>query len=596
MTEVVREFLSCLSAEELIFHSRLVEDSYGLAFLTAIKEFDHYYYNLIRHEASDTAAEHFYLMRLAVPRLIQQTFTSIPRFKVPIATFRSDRALILAALNMVARFGFVEHGKRMAHAVMAGECELAKLDNSLYEFRLPAELYNYEAHESYVADFHRQQRRNHRDRLIKETFDANGTLAHLNECFEENVYVFREHFIGYNAHPDLDDYFFGLAYSDLEDHGAFDTFHHDLTFGGLQYRHYVLCAAYFLSLSMKHERFCEALVRKHPEIRLRDILTITADKDEFIGSIQAALNRYGPSFEHFSPISIEEATLLYDVLSVRRENLNLLGRGLMSLPYLIEFSNSAIIKCIAGAQLDLSEFLLESLRFNFPSECDRHQQTREGAMQEAVRRLLRGSFPTVEFRDNIRIRKDNRVLTDIDLVAIEGSSHTAILFQLKHQDHYGGDIKKRSNRAERLRSETEAWLGCVNKWLEQTPRQQLCSSLQLKKSVRIDYFHVVAIGKNFAHFLWPLASDANFAYANWIQFYDAVARTNAMPGGPRTLGDLFAVLREYMSHKTAASQHLEGSDLFILDTVKYRIVQKAQADNRGNARCKSGPLPAQGGD
>ena len=57
ITQVVREFLSCLTAEELIFHPRLVDDAYGLAFLTAIKEFDHYYYNLVRHDTTETAYE-----------------------------------------------------------------------------------------------------------------------------------------------------------------------------------------------------------------------------------------------------------------------------------------------------------------------------------------------------------------------------------------------------------------------------------------------------------------------------------------------------------------------------------------------------------
>jgi hypothetical protein len=179
MSQIVREFLTRLQAEEAIFHPRLAEDAYGLAFLTAIKEFDYYYYNLIRHENSDAATEQFYLMRLAIPRLIQRTFASIPCFKVPVATFRSDRSLILAALSMVARFGFVEHGKRMAYAVMAGECELLKRSDSLFEFRLPETLFNYEATESNVENFHRQQRRSRRDALINQTFESNGTLTHL---------------------------------------------------------------------------------------------------------------------------------------------------------------------------------------------------------------------------------------------------------------------------------------------------------------------------------------------------------------------------------------------------------------------------------
>lgn len=55
ITQVAREFLSRLVEEESIFHPRLVDDSYGLAFFTAVKEFDHYYYNMVRHDVSDTA-------------------------------------------------------------------------------------------------------------------------------------------------------------------------------------------------------------------------------------------------------------------------------------------------------------------------------------------------------------------------------------------------------------------------------------------------------------------------------------------------------------------------------------------------------------
>jgi hypothetical protein len=325
---------------------------------------------------------------------------------------------------------------------------------------------------------------------------------------------------------------------------------------------------------MKHERFCEALVQKHQNIELRNILTITCDKSEFIASIQAALNHYGPSFEGYSRISLEEATALYNTLSARRDNLTILDRGMISVPYLIEFSNVALVKSIAGAQLDIGEFLLESLRLNFPSDYDVNQRTREAAMQEALKRLLSQTFSSVEFRGNTKIRREGRVMTDIDFVAIEVTSRTAILFQLKHQDHYGGDIRKRSNRGRRLREETETWLKHVNEWLARTPRPQIYTSLQIRKNVEIERFHVMAIGRHFAHFLAPLAKDDNFAYANWVQFYDALARISTSESEPRSLRGLFAIIRAFMSHNIAVPQHLDGSDLYNLDTVKYRIVQK----------------------
>lgn len=92
--------------------------------------------------------------------------------------------------------------------------------------------------------------------------------------------------------------------------------------------------------------------------------------------------------------------------------------------------------------------------------------------------------------------------------------------------------------------------------------------------MQIDHFHTLAIGKHFAHFLAPLATDENFAYASWVQFYDALARINTSEGKPRTLTGLFAILRTYMSHNVAVPQHLEGSDVYKLDTVRYRVVQK----------------------
>lgn len=573
MSQVVQEFLRRLQEEEAIAHPQLAEDRYGLAFLTAIKEFDNFYYNMMRHESSDDASEQLYFMRLGIPRFIEMMLDSVPRFGLPAATFKSDRVLILAALGMVARFGFIENGKRMAFAVMAGECELVKVSESLFEFRLPKTFFNYEATESYVESFHRQQRREKRDAILSEAFAKKGILEHLDRCFEENVYVFHKNYIGYDAHPDLDDFFFGLAYSEIQDLGAFDTFHYSLTFGGLKFLHYILAIAYLLSISFKHERFCEALVQKHPEIRLRDILVVTADKNEFIATLQAALNHYGQDFENYTPISLDEATRLYNVLSVRRENLRLNASSAMCAPPLVEFSDVTVIKSNAGIQLDLSAFLLESLRRHFPREYDSHQQTRERSMQKALKRLLSETFPELEFRGNLRIREHGRVMTDVDFVAIDRASRIAIFFQLKYQDHYGGDMRKRSSRGGRLKKETELWLNRVNQWLSSTPRHQICTSLQIKKDVQLDHIRTVAIGKHFAHFLAPLAKDENFAYASWVQFYDALSRIRASGHEPRTLAALFEILRTYMSHKTAVPQRLEGSDAYTLDTVSYRIVQ-----------------------
>ena len=66
----------------------------GLGLLTAIKEFDFFYHNLVRNDRDDEAEDKFQLMQLGLPRLIAAVLGSVPRFRHPTVTFRSDEALI----------------------------------------------------------------------------------------------------------------------------------------------------------------------------------------------------------------------------------------------------------------------------------------------------------------------------------------------------------------------------------------------------------------------------------------------------------------------------------------------------------------------
>ena len=85
--EVAREFLAGLSAEEDKLIARMQLDETGAGLITAIKEFDHYYYNLVRHERSEETDHHFHIMQLGLPRLIAGILVKIPRFRYPVITF-----------------------------------------------------------------------------------------------------------------------------------------------------------------------------------------------------------------------------------------------------------------------------------------------------------------------------------------------------------------------------------------------------------------------------------------------------------------------------------------------------------------------------
>ena len=85
-----------LSVEENKLIAKMHRDKAGTVLITAIKEFDHYYYNLLGRDQSQQTGHPFHIMQLGLPRLIVGTLGAIPRFKYPVITFQSDQPLIRA--------------------------------------------------------------------------------------------------------------------------------------------------------------------------------------------------------------------------------------------------------------------------------------------------------------------------------------------------------------------------------------------------------------------------------------------------------------------------------------------------------------------
>lgn len=569
MSDTAREFLKSLAEEEKFFLSHLTKDRLGIGLLTAIKEFDHYFFHRTRNPASEESEDLFHIMRMGLPSVVSGYLGLVPEFIHPMLTFKSDDLLVQAALQMVSALGLIEQGNRMAHGALAGECDVLRVNERFYDVVLPDLMFNMEQHEAQVEKHYTRLYRAHLDAASKKAFTKTDA-EHIDRLLTENVYVFRESFIGYDAHPDLDDYFFGLAAAELELQPGYDTYDWRVRFGGLTMQKYILAATFFLSLALKHERFAEALVKKVPAIRLRDVLTITKDKAELEFTLREALNRYGTAYEGFEPVTEEEARTLIRVLSVRRDNLEILSGSMAPLPFLIEFSETAWITSTSTVQLGAMRFLLDSLRYNFSKDYDRNQQGREGSMQRALQRLLGEYLPGIKCVANVKLRANGKVRTDIDFIAADEVNGTALLFQFKHQDHYGGDMKRRSTRSARLRKEFAHWISAVRTWSDESDAATFSSALQLRKDFARQKVRFVAIGRHFAHFLSTSDIRDDVVYATWIQLFDALNRM-VIEKKSLDLSTLFDVLDEYMSHKKARAVELDVLDSYHLQNMSYRV-------------------------
>ncbi|TIM70925.1 MAG: hypothetical protein E5Y58_13845 [Mesorhizobium sp.] len=408
MNETLREFFDALNFEEKEFLPTLQSDNLGLILRSAINELDWYYYNMTLSEhPSAEQDEQFYLIRLGVTRLIKMALEARASFDVPTVMFPRDKSISIPVLEIVGGLGMIEHGRRVAQSVSAGLCRIEKSGETEFLIILPSIIVDEEYYEREVSAHYRSESRKHFDELLNSE-QGRELSAEVRALLTELVHPFATHYIGYGGDPLLDDYFYGIAFSEVQLYEGYDSFHYSKRFGGIQFQKYVLALTYFISIAIRHARFCEALVAKEPEIRLENILTISVETDSFVESIRDAINKFGAVFEAFEETSAAEARQIFDVLSVGRRNTELLARPASALPLMIQSSDTGFIRCLAAARTSPMQFLLDSLRHHFPRDYDTHQQSREASLQTAIKRVLNEGFTDLRYHENIKLRLDGR--------------------------------------------------------------------------------------------------------------------------------------------------------------------------------------------
>lgn len=388
----IQDFLNKLSLEEDTVKTRLSQDCIGLTLRVALNELDWQRYNMVRcTEQSDELQERFYIILLGLTRLIGLMLTLHETFSIPTIMIRRQRSPCREVLEEASHLGFIQHGRRMVEFVRSGIAKFIHISPDNFEFILPDNIEDAEALERTIEDHWKDEFLKHCKEFLKNTESGRNLTSEVSSLLEENVFVYAQHFMGYDADPLLDEYFFSRAWNELQVTSGYDSFNELKTFGGIPYLKYLLGAAYLNSLCLKHEAFCEVMVKKEPHILLEDILTISAEREPFVEDIMNALNICGLRFQNYTRTTLEEAWKIYEVLALTRRNVKLIDRPWALLPCIIEFSDSSVMKFCSG-RANQMDFLLKSLRYFYPQDYNTHQQSREGSMQRALHSLLQENF------------------------------------------------------------------------------------------------------------------------------------------------------------------------------------------------------------
>ncbi len=575
MKDILREFYESLNQEERVLAAEVATDRLGLLMRIAVNELDLDFEGVDLGTApSEADRERSYLMRIGVVRIIKLAMQAHEQFDAPTVTIQRNLTYSAAVLSLIGVAGAIEHGRRVAQSLTAKDGRIEKLPDR-FRIVLPAKLADLELHE---RDLDRVQIGHHR-KIFEEGYEAMvGPKIgdEISSLLADLVYPFAKHFIGYEADPALDFYFFGHAYNEMLLAKGFDTFHFSTTFGGVTFANYKLAAIFIVSVAMKHRAFVRALLDKESSIRFEDVLTVSVETAGFLEGLREFINQFGEKFEGHVPVTDDEVRIIFEALSVSRRNLALLDRPGAPLPPLIQCSDDHVIRPLAGATGDqVMLFLLNSLQHNFPKEYDRAQRAREGVMQRSVEKAIRSVLPTLEFRGNIKLRQAGKVLTDIDLVIIEASGDRVILTQLKHQDPYGDDLAAMLARTGRLNQQVGDWLRKVRSWLAAASTAELCATFRLPARATRPEISLLVLTRHYAHSLRLVVTEFDATFSNWNQLVTAIARLEERAGDVVT-GHLIEELKALSTPDE--EEHLpEPSSVWTVGSLRFTIEQEQKS-------------------
>lgn len=543
MADDLKEFYSRLTDEEANLADEVAVDRLGLLMRIAINELDLDFEGVYQRTASaELEQEQSYLMRIGVVRIIKLAMDAHREFDAPTATIRRDPRYSGPVLQLIAKAGTIEHGRRVAQSLAAVRGRIERLEDS-FRIILPSKLPDLELHERELERFYIG---NHRSFLSKgyEAIIDKEVGDEIRTLLTDLVYPFATHFIGYGAHPTLDLYFFGHAYTDMMLAKGYDTFHFSTTFGGITFSNFKLAATFIVSVGMKHRAFVRALIGKVPSIRIEDVLTVSVETQGYLEGMRDFINEFGQQFTGHVPVSDEDVRKIFDVLSISRGNLALLERPGAPIPPLIQCSDSHVIRPLAGATSDaVMLFLLNALQHSFRKDYDKAQRAREGVMQRVVEKNVREALPALEYRGNIRLRQGGKVLTDLDLVIVESSNDHVVFVQLKHQDPYGADLATMLMRTGRLNQQVGDWLRKVRSWIAMASPSEVRATLRLSSgSTKKPKMSLLVLTRHYAYSLREVVDGDDAFFANWNQLVTAIDRLSERAATTLGLDDLLVEL------------------------------------------------------
>jgi hypothetical protein len=275
--------------------------------------------------------------------------------------------------------------------------------------------------------------------------------------------------------------------------------------GGRKFSDYVQALTTLSTLLETRLCLSAVLDSIRPEFGLRNILTGISDAGELVEAVAS----------HMDAETVEINQLLgHFVLSPRNAQLHL-GRGTPAWAPIIQTSaNFCVLPCF-GLDMNPFVFLMTELRERYKSDWFSAANAREARWIVELRTL----FPSPRWicADGVKIKRNSKVITDIDFLAYDISSGEVALFQLKWQQPSVSDERSRRSNASNLVGESNRWISVVSDWVLKEGMEEIAKRLQVP-ATDIKRSRLFVLGRYAAHFSGQSDQDARAVWSDWGNF------------------------------------------------------------------------------
>jgi len=317
--------------------------------------------------------------------------------------------------------------------------------------------------------------------------------------------------MGYGALPEVDNHFLAEAAEIVAQARDEAGLHPDAKLGNITGADLSAIITFVTAVHMKHVRFALLAMNAFPEISIPQSLTIWGP-----------LNELEDSIVDYSRIHRDRVRHALDAIVLRPEEaFQLRNVTFPFLPLLLSVGNGLILRPVSS--LVRNPFIAARTLFEWRHPNSSHwiSEPREEWLRSEVYALFQGTrYQRVN--GNVKIRRDHKVLTDVDAAVYDRLTGQLALFQLKWQDYFTNDVRELRSKARNLATELDTWAEKVDAWIKLKGLPELTTALRLKlnKGERVTSVYLFGLSRSYARmhgFGFPVTSE-KLAICNWPQF------------------------------------------------------------------------------